>query len=205
MLLDPHCGGISAGVSVLGPHHGGDAGLPVVSHGRVGHVGPEEDDGLVEDLWSDGGDQNGVDPAQLDVDLETEVRECLGRSLVNVLGLDTLSRHPQQSVPHSLHLGVHRSLAGQHHHHQLEGGEGALEVPEHRLHLVRSSGVLTEAGLADDGHAHVTTDLLQLLSEVPQSVLPDSPLWGEAGDGPLLDVDPAEELLAPHVPDPLVR
>ncbi len=37
-----------------------------------------------------------------------------------------------------------------------------------------------------NGHAHVGANLLQLLREVPERVLADSPLRGKAGDGPLL-------------------
>ena len=49
--------------------------------------------------------------------------------------LDTLGGHSQERVPDSLDLGVHGRLAGEHHHHQLQGGEGGLQVAEHRLDL----------------------------------------------------------------------
>ena len=66
---------------------------------------------MLSNLGSDGGDQDAVDSAQLDVDLETQVGESLGRGLVDILGLDTLRGHPQQSVSHPLHLSVDWSLA----------------------------------------------------------------------------------------------
>ena len=62
-----------AGVRVLAPHHGGDARLAVVPDRRVRHVRAQEDDGLVEHLGSDGGNQDGVDSAQLDVYFKTQV------------------------------------------------------------------------------------------------------------------------------------
>jgi hypothetical protein len=37
-----------------------------------------------------------------------------------------------------------------------------------------------------DGHAHIWADLLELLSKVPECVLPHSPLRGKARDGPFL-------------------
>ena len=79
-----------------------------------------------------------------------------------------------------------------------------LEVAEHGLDLLDSIGVLAKARLADDGHAGVVADALQLLSEVAQRLLVASALLGEAGDGPQLDLDAGVELLAAHVPDALV-
>ena len=71
-------------------------------------------------LGSDRRHQDRVDTAELHVDLEAEVGECLRAGLVDVLGLDALGGHTQHCVAHSLHLGVHRRLARQHHHHQLK-------------------------------------------------------------------------------------
>uniref|UniRef100_A0A1I8HCJ4 Calpain catalytic domain-containing protein n=1 Tax=Macrostomum lignano TaxID=282301 RepID=A0A1I8HCJ4_9PLAT len=99
----------------------------------------------------------------------------------------------------------HGRLAGQHHHDELQALEGVLQVAEHRLHLVLAVGVLAEAGLAGDGHAGILADPLQLLGELPQRVLAHNALSGKAGDGPHLDLDAGEELLAAHVPDPLLR
>ena len=205
VLLDPDGGRVPAGVRVLATNHRGDAGLLVVPGRGVGHVRAEEDDWLIEYLWSDGGQQDGVDSAQLDIDFETQVGEGLGRCLVDILGLDTLSGHPKHSVTDSLDLGIDRGLAGQHHHDQLESGEGGLEISEHRLHLVRPGGVFAEDWLANDGHPRVIGNLLKLLSEVPEGVLPHCPAGSEAGDGPLSDLHPCEELFASHVPDTLVR
>lgn len=42
------------------------------------------------------------------------------------------------------------------------------------------------------------------MCEISQCVLSDRPGGGEARDGPLLDLDTCEKLLAPHVPDPLI-
>ena len=70
--------------------------------------------------------------------------------------------------------------------------------------LIGSSSILAEARLANDRHPHIARDLLKLLCEVPQRVFPHRPAGGKAGDGPLLDVHPREELLAPHVPNALV-
>ena len=72
--------------------------------------------------------------------------------------------------------------------------------PEHGFDLVRAVGVLAEAWLSDDGHAGVVGDFLQGLGEVPQRVLPDCPLRGKTGDGPLTDLNAREKLLASHVP-----
>ena len=111
VLLDPHCGCVSARVSILASNHSCDTWLPVVPYWRVGHVSPKEDDWLVEDLWSDGGHKDRVDPTQLHVDLETQVGQSLRAGLVDILGLDTLRGHTQHSVTHPLHLGIDRGLA----------------------------------------------------------------------------------------------
>ena len=86
----------------------------------------------------------------------------------------------------------------------MQTGEVLLQVLEHGLHLVHSDGVLAEAGLADDRHARVGRDSLQLRGEGTQVVLLDVLLLGEAGDGPDLHVDAGVELLAAHVPHALV-
>ena len=70
----------------------------------MGHVGSQEDDRLVENFRPDRRDQNGVDPSQLDVDLETQVGQGLGRCLVDILGLDALCGHAQNSVADALNL-----------------------------------------------------------------------------------------------------
>ena len=50
--------------------------------------------------------------------------------------LDTLGGHSQERVPDSLDLGVDGRLAREDHHHQLQSGEGGLQVAEHWLDLV---------------------------------------------------------------------
>lgn len=45
-----------------------------------------------------------VDPAQLDVDLQTEVGEGLRRRLLNVLHLHALRGHAEHRVANALHL-----------------------------------------------------------------------------------------------------
>ena len=54
----------------------------------MGDVGTEEDDRLAEDLRPDARHQDGVDAAELDVDLQAEVGQRLRRRLVHVLGLE---------------------------------------------------------------------------------------------------------------------
>lgn len=88
---------------------------------------------------------------------------------------------------------------------ELERGKGGLEITEHGLDLVRTGGVFAETGLADDGHARVVADLLQLRCEHPERVLAHRPLRCEARDGPDADFHASEKLLTPHVPDSLVR
>ncbi len=61
-------------------------------------------------LRSHGGKQDGIDAAQLHIDLETEIGEGLGRGLVHILHLYALRRHAQEGVTHPLHLSVHRRL-----------------------------------------------------------------------------------------------
>ena len=58
VLLDPDRGRVPAGVRVLASHHRRDAWLLVVPGRGVGHVRAEEDDRLVEYLWSDGRQQD---------------------------------------------------------------------------------------------------------------------------------------------------
>ena len=53
------------------------------------------------------GQQDVVDSAQLDIDLQAEVGERLGGGLLHVLHLDTLGGHAQHRVPDTLHLGYH--------------------------------------------------------------------------------------------------
>jgi hypothetical protein len=50
------------------------------------------------------GDEDGVDAAQLGIDLEAEVGEHLRRRPRHVLGLDALGGDAQHAVPHPLHL-----------------------------------------------------------------------------------------------------
>jgi hypothetical protein len=50
------------------------------------------------------GDEDGVDAAQLRIDLEAEVGEHLGRRPGHVLGLDALRGDAKHAVPHPLHL-----------------------------------------------------------------------------------------------------
>jgi hypothetical protein len=61
-------------------------------------------------LRSHSGKQDGIDAAQLHIDLETEIGEGLGRGLVHILHLYALRRHAKEGVPHPLHLSVHRRL-----------------------------------------------------------------------------------------------
>ena len=63
-------------------------------------------------------------------------------------------------------LTIDRSLAGQHHHDQLETLVRVLVISEHGLHLVWSGGVLTEARLAHDGHTSIIRNALELLGKV---------------------------------------
>ena len=98
--------------------------LPVGTGTYGTHLGPHR------------GEEDGVDAAQLHIDLEAEVGEGLGRRLVHVLHLYALRGHAEEGVAHSLHLRVHGRLAGQDNHHQLDGGELLLQIFEHRLHLV---------------------------------------------------------------------
>ncbi len=61
-------------------------------------------------LRSHGGKQDGIDAAQLHIDLQTEIGEGLWRGLVHILHLYALGRHAQEGVSHPLHLRVHRRL-----------------------------------------------------------------------------------------------
>ncbi len=57
-----------------------------------------------------GGKQDGIDAAQLHIDLETEIGEGLRRGFVHILHLYALGGHAQEGVTHPLHLSVHRRL-----------------------------------------------------------------------------------------------
>ena len=96
----------------------------------------KEDDRLIENFWSDAWHQDTVDPSELDIDLETEVGECLRRCFVHILGLDTLSCHSQDCIANSLDLSIDRGLARQHHHNELQSRKVGLQVAEHRLNLI---------------------------------------------------------------------
>ena len=72
---------------------------------------PYADSTVPEERGSHLRDEDGVDAAQLGVDLEAEVGEHLGRRSRHVLGLDALGRDAQHAVPHPLHLKVNFSLA----------------------------------------------------------------------------------------------
>ena len=56
----------------------------------MGDVGAEKDDRLAEDLGPYARYQNGVDAAELHVDLQAEVGQRLRRRLVHVLGLENV-------------------------------------------------------------------------------------------------------------------
>ena len=86
--LDSNRGRVSRRVRVLAANHRGDGRLLVVSGRRVRDVGSQEDDRLAEDLWPDAWNEDGVDAAELHVDLETEVGQGLRRRLVHVLRLE---------------------------------------------------------------------------------------------------------------------
>jgi hypothetical protein len=64
-----------------------DGRFLVIAGGRVCHVGAEEDDRFAEDLGSDAGNEDGVDAAEFDVDLEAEIGQRLWRRFVDVFGL----------------------------------------------------------------------------------------------------------------------
>lgn len=66
---------------------------------------------------------------------------------------------------------VNGSLPGQHDHNQLERLVLVAQVPEQRLHLVRSLRVLAEHRRALDGHASVLRDALQLLDKLTQVLI----------------------------------
>ena len=85
--LDSNRGRVARRVRVLAADHRGDGRLLVVTGWRMRDVSAEEDDRLAEDLWPDAWNQDGVDAAELHVDLETEVGQGLRRRLVDVLRL----------------------------------------------------------------------------------------------------------------------
>lgn len=97
VLLDSDSSSVPARMSILATHHCSNTGLLVVAEiptrRRMGDISSEENDRFVEDLRSNGGNQNGVDSAKLHVDLEAEIGEGLWRSFVNILCLDALSCH----------------------------------------------------------------------------------------------------------------
>ena len=62
---------------------------------------------------------------------------------------------------------VDGGLSRQDDDHQLQALVGVLQVLEHGLHAVGPLGILTEAGLALDGHPSITRDLTQLVGERP--------------------------------------
>jgi hypothetical protein len=64
----------------------------------------EEDWPVPEECRPHLGDEDGVDAAQLGVDLEAEVGEHLRRRTGHILGLDALGGDAQHTVTHPLHL-----------------------------------------------------------------------------------------------------
>ena len=64
-----------------------------------------------------------------------------------------------------LKLTVNGGLSRQDDDDELQARVGVLQVSEHGLHAVRPLGVLTEAGLALDGHPSILRDLTQLVGE----------------------------------------
>ena len=200
-LLDPQHGGVGEGVSVLGGHESSDAGLLAVTCRRMSQGDSHEDDGLNEQGEAHLGHQDGVDAAQLGVDLEAEVGENPRRGARYVLGLDALRRDAEDAVLHPFYHGEHRSLAGHQDYYELKFQELFTEVVEHLLNVARVMDVLAEARLAKHLHSEVTGDLSQSVHKIVQILWFDGLLWREASYGPVFDS--FIKLLAPHVPDSL--
>ena len=53
----------------------------------------------------------------------------------------------------------------------LQSCKSGLEISEHGLDLIRTSGVFAKAGLSYDRHSSIIRDPLELLSEVPKGIL----------------------------------
>lgn len=107
MLLNTDGRGISRWVGVHGADDGSNGRLLVVAGRRMGNVGSQEDDRLVEHFGTNGRNQDAVDSSQFDVDLEAEVREGLWRCLVDILSLDTLGSHAQHGIANALYFSCH--------------------------------------------------------------------------------------------------
>lgn len=73
VLLHANGGRVARRMRVHGADDGGDGRLLVVAGRRMRDVGAQKDDRLVEDLGSDGWDENRIDAAEFDVDLQTQV------------------------------------------------------------------------------------------------------------------------------------
>ncbi len=59
--------------------------FPRISGRWMSDVSSEEYHWFVEHFRSDLGDENGIDSAQLDIDLQTDIGQRLGRRLVDIL------------------------------------------------------------------------------------------------------------------------
>ena len=97
--------------------------------------GSHEDDRLAEQGWPHLQHQNGVDAAELDVDLEAVVGEHLRHGASHFFRLDALGGDAEDAFSHPLDLSIHRSLPRQHHYHELQLQELFAEVVEHWLDI----------------------------------------------------------------------
>jgi len=123
VLLDSDSGSVPGWMCILATHHCSNTGLLVITEITtrwwMSDISSEENDRFVEDLWSNGGHQNGVDSAKLHVDLEAEIGEGLWRSFVDILGLNTLSCHSQDGVSHPLDFSIDGGFTRKHNYDQL--------------------------------------------------------------------------------------
>ena len=76
--LNPDSSGVPGGMGILRPNNSSNGGFLHIARRRVGHIGPQKDDGLIEDLGSDAWHQDTVDSTKLDIDLEAKIGQGLG-------------------------------------------------------------------------------------------------------------------------------
>lgn len=65
-------------------------------------------------------------------------------------------------------LTIYRSLSRKHHYYKLQTLVCVLQISEHGLYLIRTSGIFTEARLTYHRHTGIIRDPLQLCGKVPK-------------------------------------
>jgi hypothetical protein len=84
--------------------------------------------------------------------------------------LNTLSCNTENGITNALDFGIYGSFSRQNNTNELKPGKMLFEIFKHRLNLINSDCVFTEAGLTQNWHSGVGTDALQLCGKSSEKI-----------------------------------